>query len=356
MDNTLFISGIFRSGTTLLCRALSVNARVHVSYQPYTPLFRAALNVFWASVNMAPRPMADPALIENLLDAFTDTVLDLPMDGDRRAILDREVTEALSTDRDEKDGFQTSCFTRADGNTMGDILANAMSAMRIHAGLDEDGIAGVKEIWCEEFFPALMARGSKCIHVVRDPRGCIASRNYGVYMDKGAGGQRYPILFIVRAWRRSMALAERLSGHPGYRLVRFEDLVRKPEQTLAGLCEFLGVSFTEDMLDLNRYRGGDGKPWRGNVDSSTFSRIDPSQADKWSSVISDDDAFLCEYLCGEEMRWAGYALSTDPNDANRFRSMTEDSLAAGSWLCDFGHCLNEDQVYIEMKRRGHDES
>ncbi len=89
--------------------------------------------------------------------------------------------------------------------------------------------------------------GAQMIHMIRDPR----DRYYGsleLWPDgKGRAGG------ATARWLYSTRLAQRnLRRYPGrYLLVRFESLVRQPEQTLREVCDFLGESYTPAMLSMD---------------------------------------------------------------------------------------------------------
>ena len=117
------------------------------------------------------------------------------------------------------------------------------------------------------------------------------------------------------------------------------------------ICDFLGASFLPEMIDLQYFCGGDGVPWCGNVDSKKFIGIDNSRSDSWKSILSEDDVFLCEFLCFDEMQQLGYSPVSNYEDQERFMKLKEDSNAAGSWLSQFDHTLTEEQKNTELARK-----
>jgi protein-tyrosine sulfotransferase len=81
------------------------------------------------------------------------------------------------------------------------------------------------------------------IHIVRD--GCDVVESYlrsGIYEDLEAAGER---------WRSAVqAFAEFSMKNPAScYVVRYEDLVRSPRDTVEGLCDFLEIEFETQMLD-----------------------------------------------------------------------------------------------------------
>lgn len=86
------------------------------------------------------------------------------------------------------------------------------------------------------------------IHVLREPAGAIGS-----YL---AASARYPwawrgragLRFAVRRWNAELELTRACMGNPRHRVVRYEDLVRAPEDEMRRLCTALGLEFAPAML------------------------------------------------------------------------------------------------------------
>ena len=351
----IFITGIFRSGTTLLARALSAHHDVHVFYQPFTHFFNYTMNKFWEhTLCLQTKAMGDPFLIDKFYKEFMDNVLLIRFNEREIKSIKKVVRQYFAIDSTEKNMDARRAFADASGDTFFELLQSAMNNLR-HVGNNKKcAIVGIKEIWCEDFIPAFLEQGDldiKCFHVLRDPRAVVASRNYGTYLDKGCKGQKYPILFIARSWRRSVQILHKLKGCEDYYPILYEHLVNSPESVVKGICDFLQIEFDPDMLDFGKYKGGDGRPWRGNIDSKKFKGITPEQATEWKATVSKDDVFLCEFLCFKEMQSLGYELTTDCSDVERFLALKEDASAQKSWLCAQNHCLNDEEKAKELQRR-----
>lgn len=351
----IFITGIFRSGTTLLTRSLAAHTKVDITYQPFTSLFRAALEKFWLSSGyQSPRPMGDPELLERFYEEFTGSVLSMNFTQDEIANIKDRVRKDYKIDSAEKRADARKAFDKASGDTFFELFISALFNLKDISGCGKETVTGIKEIWCEDFLPAFLSQNSvtiKCIHLIRDPRAIVVSRNYGNYLRKSCGGQKYPLLFIARSWRRSVSLHRKLQGSANYFPVHYEDLVRFPEKVLREICDFLGIDFDRKTIDFSQYKGEDGKPWHGNIDSRKFTNIDSDSSTRWEKIISENDLFLCEFLCSAEMEYEGYTLLTDAKDTKRFLSLDEDNSAGNSWLCQLGHCLTGEQKSLELRRK-----
>ncbi|MFP3914997.1 MAG: sulfotransferase family protein [Actinomycetota bacterium] len=103
---------------------------------------------------------------------------------------------------------------------------------------------GLIERYAEDLFGAYP--GLKVVHMLRDPRDRYQASIEKWPRGKGRAGG------AVARWNYSLRLAERhLSRHPDdYLVVRFEDLVHRPDETVRRVCEFLGEEFAPSMLEM----------------------------------------------------------------------------------------------------------
>ena len=96
-----------------------------------------------------------------------------------------------------------------------------------------------KEVWSSEFFPVFkrLFPNMKCIALVRDPRGVVAS--------KDITGSRYPYFFMGRQWRKLAWINLYLSSkyEDDVLLLRYEDFVNEPEIICSAICHFLKHRF-----------------------------------------------------------------------------------------------------------------
>lgn len=349
----IFLSGLFRSGTTLISRALSASTDIYISYQPLTPLFKTATNKLLNELGIDKgKPLGDPSIIQNHWDLFQKRVAETRYSHHDLSDLKAKFKESLENDISEKDSIWFDLFKRINGETFIEIFNSALSNYEEH--INQNGVKrfiGIKEVWCEDFIPVFMQNGYKCIHIIRDPRGIIASRNYGRYLLTGCNNKKYPVLFICRSWNRSIRIFEIMSANPNYLMVQYEHFLKKPEKTMGLICDFLDIDFRTEMIDIRNFRGGDGEPWHGNVDSKRFMQIDSSRSDYWKNILTEDDIFLCEFLCCDEMRPLGYIPVSNYEDQERFMALKEDPNAATSWLSKYGHTLTEKQKTVEVMRK-----
>lgn len=111
-----------------------------------------------------------------------------------------------------------------------------------------------KKVWAEKtpsnaFTLGLFLKSfpkGKVIHIVRNPLDTISSlHNRG--MD---------LYSAVNVYLLNTAKALEVVDHPNAFLIKYEDLVDKPQEQLERLSEFLGVEYHDSMLEPSRDEGG----------------------------------------------------------------------------------------------------
>lgn len=155
-----------------------------------------------------------------------------------------------------------------------------------------------------EWFPR-----AKVIHIVRDPRAVYVSdcrRRRGRPTAPYSWLMRLPLAFeavmlvqTTLAWsaaaRRHFRLAR---AYPeSYAMLRFEDLVRQPEESLPRLFQFLGVELPAGATDVKVVSRGFNVGAEG---------LDATAADRWREQLHPFAGRLLRLLLGRSMRRLGY--------------------------------------------------
>lgn len=108
------------------------------------------------------------------------------------------------------------------------------------------------------------------VFVVRDPRDVIVSRHYSA-----------PDLFFtnLRIWREQARIARTLRDHPQFHIVRYEDLVTKPDEVQARLAH--EMSFLVRTRPFSTYEGKEAED-QVEVDALNGARaVEPSRLGSW---------------------------------------------------------------------------
>jgi len=166
---------------------------------------------------------------------------------------------------------------------------------------------------------------SRYLLLIRDLRGVVASW-FRKYPDRSV---REWAVVQRKALENALAFYDKQDGALKA-TVRYEDLVLEPEETLGGLCEFLGVSYTPDFLEYYRFDhhiiGGNRKvafeslQSRGAEVEHLFVDIKRSDIHKyyegspgfrldlrWQQELGDEDLHAIEEVAGELQQRFGYS-------------------------------------------------
>ena len=103
-------------------------------------------------------------------------------------------------------------------------------------------------------------------------------------------------------------------GKSNYHVVRYEDLVDNPDNTMKNIANFMDIDFSKNLLTPSTF----GINWRGNnFSGDKFNGISNNNSEKWKSRISEKDAMLIEYYFSSLMEEFGYKLQFDLDECQK---------------------------------------
>ena len=132
---------------------------------------------------------------------------------------------------------------------------------------------------------------ARYIHLVRDPRDVAAS-----IMEQGWFGSYW---HATDHWHRAELEWDTLRGTlppDRYIEITFEDLVADPKATLTKACDFIGVPYTNAVLDTY-------------TASTDYGTADPSRIQSWATNMSVENVGLVEARSRDLLVARGYELS-----------------------------------------------
>ena len=311
--STLFITGMQRSGTTLLDKLLGCHSSLSLLSQPFPLLFIETKRDFlhWLGRSDVRYPLGHLFLEDRYRpEDFARYLTELRIEGSRLAQLFEEMR-----------GFSGQ-YTRFSHSILehvipqlpsGDFAMLLVGLYRALAPMPQAPIVGGKETICEEFLPYLLGRGCRCLLILRDPRDVVASLNYG--RGPEYGGQLKPTLFNVRNWRKSVAYALELEDHPGFLWLRYEDLVMDPLAALRRIAQTLGVEPSGEELLTDEIRDPAGHVWTSNSSHGERRGVSSASVGAYRKVLPPTVARFIEAACLPELRLLGYPTDLDATDA-----------------------------------------
>ncbi|HRI92122.1 MAG TPA: sulfotransferase [Accumulibacter sp.] len=156
----------------------------------------------------------------------------------------------------------------------------------------------------------------RIVHIVRDPRSVAASQKQR-WRRRQLGATRLPVhemvrnrvsyhaFTVARMWSRATSVALSLREHSRFRIVRYEDVVQRPEDAVRDLCAFLEVDWQPAMLDI---------PFTGSSGARDSDRrgVAQDRVDSWRKVLTSSEVRHIEHACGNLMAHFDYL----PSDAH----------------------------------------
>jgi hypothetical protein len=150
----------------------------------------------------------------------------------------------------------------------------------------------------------------RVLHMVRDPRAVFVSElrrqrrsSHGPYavVRVVPGLLELTVLIqTVLTWVEATARASRYTARypERYRPIRFEDLVREPEPTLRGACDFVGISYDPQMIARQSVVSGGARQGEAGIDAGA--------ADRWRTTIPRWADLVLSSSLGRSLRAFGY--------------------------------------------------
>ncbi|MDY7038802.1 MAG: sulfotransferase, partial [Thermodesulfobacteriota bacterium] len=339
-------------GTSLLATSLNAHKNILISWQPYWLFFKACRNKFFKEIMKKPLDSNYPMGILQFSsrkerDLFRDIFTLIKFDTQELSYVISQIKAYLSDKKEKINknmkplGLLRYLYYLESG-TAGHVLTQLSERLyhseiyNYKANKDDTKIIGIKEAFCEEYTEPILnyqALDSVVLHIIRDPRAVVASRNYGKYME--ATGSKYPIFFIIRSWLRTVANYILNKDNDNYLMIKYEDLVRQPEEILKHICVTLGVEFSKDIINFEKYTDSEGNKWESNSSFSRFNTINTSSVDRWKDVLSFEEIEIIEYYCKSEMELMGYESTKKQFDIGKILNFQEDMSQVRSWLRNY---------------------
>lgn len=143
------------------------------------------------------------------------------------------------------------------------------------------------------------------LNVVRDPRAQVASMNRAIIHD-------FDTLLNTITWVKAHDAARRLISDYPIRVltVRFEDFVQNEELVLRHICDFLGIDFLDEMVEVGRSEEAQRISGLSTLWESNASRPIAANVDKFKNSLTSKEIELIETLAGEHMEYYGYERMT----------------------------------------------
>ena len=348
--------GTLRSGKTLVSRALNMHPNISLQVEPYFFFFKICRNIFHRDILKSNldlnRPIsagfyADPADVE----LFKNEFLNIQFHNNDIDELIKMTIWQQESEKKERAPQIISLLHDLRPGPANIVLINLMKVLARAYPKKELKYVGFSEGWCDEFVAPLMDDiNFKCINIIRDPRAVIASRNYGKKMEEEYGG-KYPILFLIRHWRKSVAYSIINDKNPNFLSIKYEDLVRKPEYWFNIICKHIGVPMDKVLLQPDKYINGNNELWKQNTNFESGSGFSTTAINRWKKILPKQDMLFIDWMCKPEMKYCGYESDFTGGQLGEIVSYRENNDDIVKWLRSYNLSVTESEIQKEVTRR-----
>jgi len=282
-DAPVFIVGTPRSGTTLTARILARHPR----------LFMPGECHFFGDIYNRRREigdLAEPAARQRLLQRLR-TLYGRYNEPDDQARVDALVASSDFL----RDGELPADYARALDYFMG-VPMRAEGKARWGNNVPRD-LFHVEDI--ARLYP--QAQFIACARDIRDFLNSYKNR-WRVTADEQRERLQslyHPVLtsLLWRASMRRVPALRRELGPERFHVVRYEDLVARPEEVVAAICEFLGENFEEQMLEVQYSNSSTGAAGGG---------IGAGSVGAWREGLAVEEVWLAQHIGAAPMVALGY--------------------------------------------------
>jgi hypothetical protein len=284
----IFVAGNSRSGTTMMGRILNNHDRVHTF--PEIHFFEQLWSV------------KDKEKILTRTEAINITALLLNISR-----------EGYFASRHVEDFHQ-------EAKSIVDSISGKLSSLKIFSAviISEAKINGkvfpcdqtpqnvfyIREIL--EAFPE-----SFFINMVRDPRDVLLSQKrkwrrrflggtHATWYETVRAWTNYHPITISKLWNSAIRAGQSV---PDKRVmtVQFELLLNDPDKIIAGICRFLGISFSYQLKEVPHVGSSSG------ADKKDVKGINTARAQSWArGGLNETESWLCQHTCAKFMNQLGY--------------------------------------------------
>ena len=126
---------------------------------------------------------------------------------------------------------------------------------------------------------------AKAVLTLRDPKAVYAS-----WKKKDPDKS---LIGVAESWNKvNQEIEKAQNKYQNIMLVKFEDLVAKPKETLTELCDFIGENFEEALLDAEVVNS--------KFEENKKSGFDKDIINRWQEQLSEREIMLIDKLCFKE--------------------------------------------------------
>jgi hypothetical protein len=275
----LFITGLWRSGTTLISRMLNNHDEISVTYD-LVHFLRFSYNKY-NPINVESSALQ---LVKDVADRIND-----------RYQIKFSIDEVMA---DIGGLYDYSVIYNS-------IMSNLLLKDTTKRVWGEKTNVAWREI---PYFLNMYPNG-RVINIIRDPRAVLYSwKNF-----TNASGNDY-LDSILNSYDAMLKAGEYNENYKNKRYITviYEDLVKDPRKTMHEVCNKLKIEYSENMLDQTKFKDMHGANWKSNsIEGKAPSGIYKNALNKWKDGLEEWEIALCEKMTGSLFKDFDYVESLE---------------------------------------------
>ena len=295
----VLVSGMIRSGTTLLSRIISSHPDIFIASDILLPVLKSIKS----DCLKLDGPIKD-GYFDNTIEKF-----------EFQKIIKQEISEEKFQDLADKmykswymeDSLKSYIYS-LDYSNYENLIKDILFKIQELSGGKK--MIGVKEAYFDEFIPLMKGifPSFKSIHIIRNPMATYNSIN--------EQDISYPLVYTLKFWRRhvNLALYNSINFPNSTLIIRYEDVITNTKLVLEKIAYFFWQDIDIRMFNCESWKKLGGEPWQGNsyiVDNRRGLGIYTSSLDKWKENITEDQMQLTSLMCAPEISVYYPELSLD---------------------------------------------
>ena len=259
----IFITGAWRSGTTLISRMLNNHPDLEITYDT-AHFMRFSYNKY--------NPINDKKNVKKLIIDSTQRLYERY----NLKISPNEVLKTINSKYNYSNIY--NCLMK--------VFLLQKNKKKIWG--EKTNLAWTK---VPDFFK--MYPKGRVLHIVRDPRAVLLSWK----KFTSAPGNDYldSILNCYDSMKRGIYY-KKIFNKKRYKLIRYEDLVTEPHKTVKSICKKFEIKFEKTMLDSNLFTDMHGNKWLANTSHKKFDGISKVAINKWKSELNSWEIYITDLV------------------------------------------------------------
>ena len=301
--NLLMITGMIRSGSTLLTRVLNAHPEINLASDIVLSAYKSCLynklcmsKELSLSMSVADFPIS-PGYCDESYSSIIELIKNSTIDTKISSKEKKRLKEIYMKDLYMEPDFENKINDIDSYDTYEDLIDYLFSAIK---QIDKKNkYYGTKETYFDDFrtWVNIQYPDNKYIHIIRNP--------LSIYLSLKNTKTPYPLVYVLYYWRKHVAQAIQSAKKYKSLIIKYEDLCYSPERTTKDLCNYLKIKFDSYMLNHKSWKYLSGKNWSTNSSyQDTGNQVFYTEsADRWKTDANSNDIAVSLFLCENEMKY-----------------------------------------------------